>query len=81
MISSLAEEQIDELVKTKANFSKLGDSYQFIDIGQPIGHYVTNNGKVDIVTTRMKIHQSKNGYHAVPAKPKEMLENENHAKN
>ena len=67
--------------KTKANFSKLGDNYQFIDIGQPIGHYVTNNGKVDIVTTRMKIHQSKNGYHAVPAKPKEMLENENHAKN
>ena len=78
---TISEEQIDELVKTKANFSKLGDNYQFIDIGQPIGHYVTNNGKVDIVTTRMKIHQSKNGYHAVPAKPKEMLENENHAKN
>ena len=33
---TISEEQIDELVKTKANFSKLGDNYQFIDIEQPM---------------------------------------------
>lgn len=77
---TISADEIDSIVKTHANFNKLGDRYQFVDAGRPIGHYVTNNGKVDVITTRMKVHQSKKGYHAVPAKTKEMQKNENHTK-
>ena len=45
--------------------------YQYVDVGIEIGHY--RNKDVDELTTRVKVMQSKTGYHAVPAKPKEML--------
>ena len=48
---------------------------QYVDVGIEIGHY--RNKDVDELTTRVKVMQSKTGYHVVPAKPKEMLPNEN----
>ena len=78
---TITADELDALVQEGINFNKLGDRYQFVDTGQPIGHYVTNNGEIDVITTRIKVHQSKKGYHAVPTMPKEMYEHENHIKN
>lgn len=78
---TISAKEIDAIVKTRINFNKLGNRYQFVDAGKPIGHYVTNKGRTNVITTRMKIHQSKKGYHAVPTMSREMYENENHTKN
>jgi hypothetical protein len=45
--------------------------YQYVDVGIEIGHY--KNKDIDVPTTRVKVMQSKTGYHAVPMLPKEML--------
>ena len=78
---TVSADEIDTLVKSQINMNKLGQRYQFIDAGKPIGHYITNKGKINAETTRMKVHQSKKGYHAVPTKTREMLKNENNTKN
>lgn len=78
---TISAKEIDAIVKTRINFNKLGNRYQFVDAGKPIGHYVTDKGRTNVITTRMKIHQSKKGYHAVPTMSREMYENENHTKN
>lgn len=78
---TVSADEIDTLVKSQINMNKLGQRYQFIDAGKPIGHYITNKGKINVETTRMKVHQSKKGYHAVPTKTREMLKNENNTKN
>lgn len=78
---TISAKEIDAIVKTRINFNKLGDRYQFVDANKPIGHYVTDKGRTNVITTRMKVHQSKKGYHAVPAKSREMLKNENHTTN
>lgn len=77
---TISADELDSIVKTNVNMNKLGDRYQYVDAGRPIGRYITNSGKVNAETSRMKVHQSKKGYHAVPAKSREMLKNENHAK-
>ena len=66
---------LDNLVRKNLNPRKLMRQYQYVDVGIEIGHY--RNKDVDELTTRVKVMQSKTGYHAVPAKPKEMLPNEN----
>lgn len=63
---TISADEVDTIVKTHVNINKLGNRYQFIDANRPIGHYITNKGRIDVVTTRMKVHQSKKGYHAVP---------------
>lgn len=78
---TISANEIDSIVKTRVNFNKLGDRYQFVDAGEPIGHYITNEGNIDVPTTRMKVHQSKKGYHAVPTMPREMRKHENYTKN
>lgn len=78
---TISADEIDSIVKTRVNFNKLGDRYQFVDAGEPIGHYITNKGNIDVLTTRMKVHQSKKGYHAVPTMPQEMRNHENYTKN
>lgn len=78
---TITADEVDAIVKERINFNKLGDRYQFIDANKPIGKYVTNKGKTKVDTTRMKVHQSKKGYHAVPALPREMLKDENNSKN
>ena len=78
---TISANEIDAIVKTRINFNKLGDRYQFVDAGKPIGHYVTDKGRTNVITTRMKVHQSKKGYHAVPTMSREMYEHENHTKN
>ncbi|EIA31831.1 hypothetical protein SMXD51_08624 (plasmid) [Ligilactobacillus salivarius SMXD51] len=66
---------MDNLVRKNLNPRKLMRQCQYVDVGIEIGHY--RNKDVDELTTRVKVMQSKTGYHAVPAKPKEMLPNEN----
>ena len=68
-------DMLDNLVRKNLNLRKLMRQYQYVDVGIKIGHY--RNKDVDELTTRVKVMQSKTGYHAVPAKPKEMLPNEN----
>lgn len=72
-------DELDSLIKAKVKFNKLGDRYQYVDFSKPVGHYLNKNGTVNKPTTRAKVHQSKRGYHAVPAKPREMFNNENHS--
>ena len=62
------------LVKSQANKTESFNAFQFINTDKPIGVYKDKTGKSEI-TTRMKLMQSKNGYHAVPA-PKEDKSNE-----
>lgn len=41
-----------------------------------MGYYLSKSGTVKGRTSRIKIYQSQKGYHAVPAKSREMLKNE-----
>nr|WP_304134083.1 polymorphic toxin type 50 domain-containing protein [Limosilactobacillus coleohominis] len=72
-------EELDNLVRSHLNPKKILRQSQYIDVGTVVGHYRTKG--IDIQTTRLKVMQSKTGYHAVPMKPKEMLERENKRKN
>ena len=78
---TISTDEIDTIVKNRINMNKLGQRYQFIDAGKPIGHYITNKGKINAETTRMKVHQSKKGYHAVPTLSRGMQKHENHTRN
>lgn len=49
-------------------------AFQFVNADKTIGIYKDRTGKSE-ATNRMKLMQSKNGYHAVPA-PKEDKRNE-----
>lgn len=73
---TISQEELDSLVKEKINFNKLGDRYQYADFNRPVGYYLNKSGTVKGRTSRIKIHQSQKGYHAVPAKSREMLKNE-----
>lgn len=37
---TISTDKIDSIVKTHVNINKLGDRYQFVDAGKPIGHYI-----------------------------------------
>lgn len=78
---TITSDEVDAIIKEWINFNNLGDRYQFMDADRPIGKYMTNNGKIVVDTTRMKVHQSKKRCHAVSALPKEMLKDENNSKN
>ncbi|WHS10362.1 polymorphic toxin type 50 domain-containing protein [Ligilactobacillus salivarius] len=62
---------LDSLVRKNLDPRKLMRQYQYVDVGIEIGHY--KNKGIDVPTTRVKVMQSKTGYHAVPMLPKEML--------
>lgn len=62
---------LDSLVRKNLDPRKLMRQYQYVDVGIEIGHYKNKN--IDVPTTRVKVMQSKTGYHAVPMLPKEML--------
>lgn len=71
---TISPKEIDNIVKSQANKTESFNAFQFINTDKPIGVYKDKTGKSEI-TTRMKLMQSKNGYHAVPA-PKEDKRNE-----
>lgn len=66
---TISADKLDEFVKENINLSKLGDRYQYIDVGEVVGIY--KDGEIEAETTRMRVALSKKGYHAIPAIPRE----------
>ena len=70
----LTQLEIDNIVQAKASKDMSFKAFQFVNADKTIGIYKDKTGKSE-ATNRMKLMQSKNGYHAVPA-PKEDKRNE-----
>lgn len=66
---TISPEEIDNIVQKKAARDKAFGDFQYINANRTIGVYKNQDGRSE-KTNRMKLMQSKNGYHAVPA-PKE----------
>ena len=66
---TISPEAIDNIVQKKAARDKAFGDFQYINANRTIGVYKNQDGRSE-KTNRMKLMQSKNGYHAVPA-PKE----------
>ncbi|MBP2057167.1 hypothetical protein J2Z60_000329 [Lactobacillus colini] len=77
---TISPQELDNIVKQKAKIGKVFQPFQFIDAKKNIGVYKNKRGTT-LKTTRMKIMQSKNDYHAVPALPKEKVKNDSSNKN
>lgn len=69
---SISEDEIDKLVQEKTGTGKIyidaknNHIKETVDCGRTVGSYAATNGK-EYPTSRITIHHSKNGYHAVPA--------------
>lgn len=69
---SIPDEEVQSLVTSKSGTGtvyvnrKTGQLKETIDCGKPVGEYVSMSGKKS-QTTRLTVHHSKDGYHAVPA--------------
>lgn len=71
---TISPKEIDNIVQAKASKDMSFKAFQFVNADKTIGIYKDRTGKSE-ATNRMKLMQSKNGYHAVPA-PKEDKRNE-----
>lgn len=72
---TISADKLDKIVKENINLSKLSDRYQFLDVGEAIGICIVNGKELE--TTRMRVALSKKGYHAIPAVPRSMRNDEN----
>ncbi|HCM78830.1 MAG TPA: hypothetical protein DIS63_03685 [Lactobacillus sp.] len=72
---TISADKLDKIVKENINLSKLSDRYQFLDVGEAIGICIVNGKELE--TTRMRVALSKKGYHAIPAVPSSMRNDEN----
>lgn len=71
-ILSITDKEVERLVTQKSGSGtvyinrKTGQIKETIDCGLTVGEYASKNGKV-FQTTRLTVHHSKDGFHAVPA--------------
>lgn len=72
---SISAKDIDDIIQLKADKKQAFQQFQYVDAKKTIGVYRDAQGNT-LKTSRMKVMQSKNGYHAVPAPPKEMKNND-----
>lgn len=69
---SIPDDEVQSLVKKNSGSGtvyinrKSGQIKETIDCGKPVGEYVSMSGKKS-QTTRLTVHHSKDGFHAVPA--------------
>ncbi len=63
---TISSKELDNIVQKVADRNKAFLSFQYINADKTIGIYKNKDGKGK-KTNRMKLMQSKNGYHAVPA--------------
>lgn len=71
---TISAKELDVIIQKKAHRSEAFQPFQYINAGKTIGIYKDKGGNL-AKTTRMKVMQSKTGYHAVPAVPRELLNN------
>ena len=63
-------DKLEELVKDNIkNGTEHKNGKISVDLGTSIGTWVAEDGKTRATTSRVTIHNSKTGWHAVPAKP------------
>ena len=66
---TVSPKELDAIIQERADKGKAFQNHQYVKAEKIIGVYKDESGNA-VKTTRMKIMQSKNGYHAVPAPPK-----------
>ena len=66
---TVSPKELDAIIQERADKGKAFQNHQYVKAEKIIGVYEDKSGNA-VKTTRMKIMQSKNGYHAVPAPPK-----------
>lgn len=68
---TISAKELDDIIQEKADKQKALAGFQYVKADHNIG--VWNKANESLKTNRMKVHQSKNGYHAVPAPPEKRL--------
>jgi hypothetical protein len=66
---TVSPKELDAIIQERVDKGKAFQNHQYVKAEKIIGVYEDESGNA-VKTTRMKIMQSKNGYHAVPAPPK-----------
>lgn len=66
---TVSPEELDGIIQKKADVKQAFNKYQYVDTGRNVGIYRDEAGNIQ-KTQRVKLMQSKNGYHAVPAPAK-----------
>ncbi len=63
--------ELDKLIKDNLSSAiDLGNGKQLLELPKIVGTYKTKDGLFSEPTNRITIHNSRTGYHAVPARPK-----------
>ena len=66
---TVSPEELAGIIQKKADVKQAFNKYQYVDTGRNVGIYRDEAGNIQ-KTQRVKLMQSKNGYHAVPAPAK-----------